>query len=144
MAALRLRHMTALAPYVFLPGTAREALHFYAGVFECSVEMHTLEDFGRTDGPAEAIAHGFLADGPISLFAADATGDQCPLRSQGMLLSLLGAAPPATLREWFRKLAQGGQIVDDLQTRPWGATDGQVIDPYGLHWLIGYEGDDIS
>src|SRR5699024_2954180 len=77
---LRLRHMTALAPYVFLPGTAREALHFYAGVFDCSAEMHTLMDFGRTDGPPEAIAHGVLSDGPISLFAADATGDQSPFR----------------------------------------------------------------
>ena len=30
--------------------------------------------------------------------------------------------------------------MDDLQIRPWGATDGQVIDRYGLHWLIGFEG----
>lgn len=136
--------MTPLAPYVFLPGTAREALHFYAGVFDCSVQMHTLADFGRTDGPSEAIAHGSLSDGPITLFAADATGGQAPFRCEGMLLSLLGAAPPATLREWFKKLTQGGQIVDDLQARAWGATDGQVIDLYGLHWLIGYEEDDMS
>jgi PhnB protein len=32
--------------------------------------------------------------------------------------------------------------VDELQTRPWGATDGQVIDRYGLHWLIGFEEDE--
>ena len=24
--------------------------------------------------------------------------------------------------------------------RPWGASDGQVIDRNGLHWLIGFEG----
>jgi PhnB protein len=30
--------------------------------------------------------------------------------------------------------------VDDLQKRPWGASDGQVIDRYGLPWLIGFEG----
>ncbi|QFG68164.1 VOC family protein [Ornithinimicrobium pratense] len=134
--------MTALAPYVYLPGTAREALSFYADVFGCSAQMHTVEEFGRTDGPPDLIAHGFISDGPVTLFAADATGDQSPFRCQGMMLSLLGAAPPETLREWFHNLAQGGQIVDDLQARPWGATDGQVIDPYGLHWLIGYEQDD--
>ena len=44
-------------------------------MFGCSAQTHTLEDFGRTDGPPEAIAHGFLAGGPITLFAADATGD---------------------------------------------------------------------
>lgn len=134
--------MSALAPYVLFPGTAREALTFYAAVFGCSAEMHTLEDFGRTDGPPEAIAHGFLTGGPIALFAADATGDQRPFRCEGMLFSLLGAADPATLREWFHGLAQGGQVVDDLQTRPWGDTDGHVIDRYGLQWLIGYEDGD--
>ena len=59
-----------------------------------------------------------------------------------MMLSLLGAATPSTLRSWFSKLSEGGHIVDDLQTRPWGASDGQVIDRYGLHWLIGFEGDE--
>jgi PhnB protein len=29
--------------------------------------------------------------------------------------------------------------VDHLQKRPWGAFDGQVIDRFGLHWLVGYE-----
>lgn len=134
--------MTAPAPYLFLPGNAREALTFYADVFGCSAQLHTLEDFGRTDGPPEAIAHGFLHDGPITLFAADAVGGQPPLRCEGMLLSLLGAASPAVLREWFRRLADGGRVVDDLQSRPWGATDGQVVDAHGLHWLIGYEADD--
>ena len=34
-----------------------------------------------------------------------------------------------------------GRIVDDLQRRPWGATDGRVVDRYGLHWLIGFQPD---
>jgi PhnB protein len=45
------------------------------------------------------------------------------------------------LRTWFSGLSEGGRIVDDLQTRPWGASDGQVIDRFGIHWLIGFEGD---
>ena len=53
-----------------------------------------------------------------------------------------GPAAPSTLRSWFTRLGEGGRVVDDLQTRPWGASDGQVIDRYGLHWLIGFEGDE--
>lgn len=136
--------MTALTPYVFLPGTAREALLFYADVFGCSAQMHTLAEFGRTDGPPDAIAHGGLAGGPVTLFVADAIGEQPPFRSEGLLLALLGAADPARLHEWFGRLAQGGRVVDDLQTRPWGATDGQVVDRYGLPWLIGYEAEASS
>jgi PhnB protein len=59
-----------------------------------------------------------------------------------MMLALLGTADPSTLRTWFARLSEGGRIVDGLQTRPWGASDGQVIDRYGLHWLIGFESDE--
>lgn len=69
-------------------------------------------------------------------------GDEPPFRCEGMMLALLGTAPPATLRAWFSRLSDGGRVVDDLQTRPWVASDGQVVDRYGLHWLIGFEADD--
>lgn len=133
--------MTSPTPYLSLPGTTREALTYYGRVFGCAVQLHTLAEFGRTDGPAEAIAHGYLHDGPVTLFASDTTGNQAPFRSEGLMLSLLGVADPATLTQWFAALADGGRVVDDLQERPWGATDGQVIDRYGLHWLIGFEPD---
>lgn len=55
------------------------------------------------------------------------------------MLSLLGAADSATLTERFDRLARGGRIVDDLKPRPRGSPDGQVVDRYGLHWLIGFE-----
>jgi PhnB protein len=57
------------------------------------------------------------------------------------MLSLLGAAAPSTLHRWFAALSEGGRVVDDLQRREWGDTDGQVIDRFGLHWLVGYEAD---
>ena len=55
---------------------------------------------------------------------------------------LLGTADPSTLRQWFSRLSESGRVVDDLQARPWGSHDGQVVDRYGLHWLIGFEGED--
>lgn len=133
---------TPPTPYLHFPGTAREALTFYGTVFGCTVRLHTYKDFGRTDGPPGAIAHGYLADGPIRLFAADAAGDEPSVRCEGMMLSLLGTVPASILRKWFAGLSEGGRVVKDLQTRPWGASDGQVIDRFGLHWLIGFERDD--
>jgi PhnB protein len=131
--------MTAPTPYLYFAGTAREALTFYAAAFGGNATLHTLGEFGRTDGPADYVAHGYLTDGPVALFAADTVGDEPSLRCEGLTLSLLGTAGPTTLREWFTKLADGGRIVDDLQVRPWGATDGQVLDRYGMRWLIGFE-----
>ncbi|MDH2414888.1 VOC family protein [Nocardioides sp. CER19] len=134
--------MTAPTPYLHLPGTAREALTFYGDVFGCAVQLHTYAEFSRTDGPADAIAHGYLHDGPVALFASDVAGDEPPYRAEGLMLSLLGAAAPTALRDWFARLSEGGRVVDDLQVRPWGASDGQVVDRFGLHWLVGYEEDD--
>src|ERR1700692_2995044 len=102
---------TPPAPYLPFPGTTREALTFYAGVFGGSVQLHTFEDFNRADGPAEAIAHGYLKDSPVQLFAADAAGDQLPLRCEGLMLSLLGTADAATLKDWFSTLSKRRRVV---------------------------------
>jgi len=87
--------------------------------------------------PTAVCAAGAAAD-----VGADVGAGEAPFRSEGLMLALLGTAAPSTLRDWFSRLSEGGRVVDDLQTRPWGASDGQVIDRYGLHWLIGFEGDD--
>ena len=134
--------MTDPTPYILLPGNARQALTFYAAIFGGTVYLHSFAEFGKTDGPPDAIAHGYLAEGPVTVFAADVSLDQTPLRSEGIMLSLLGTAEPTTLRRWFTGLSDGGRVVDQLQRRPWGASDGQVIDRHGVHWLIGFEGDE--
>jgi PhnB protein len=139
--------MTAPAaptPYLHLPGTAREALTFYGEVFGSGVQLHTFGDFGRADGPSDAVAHGYLTGGPVALFAADVAGDDLPLKCEGLMLSLLGTAAPGVLTEWFAKLSEGGRVVDPLQARPWGGCDGQVVDRYGVHWLIGFESGDAA
>jgi PhnB protein len=136
--------VTAPTPYLHFAGTAREVLEFYGGVFGCATQLHTFREFSRTDGPAESIAHGYLVDGPVVLFAADVGSGESSFRCEGMMLSLLGVAAPPVLRQWFSQLSDRGQIVDDLQTRPWGGSDGQVIDRFGVHWLIGFEEDDTE
>lgn len=131
--------MTAPTPYLLLPGTARDALTFYAGVFGGEPALHTYAEFNRTDGPPDAIAHGQLDGGPVALFATDAAGEPA-FSSAGLMFALLGTADPSTLRQWFERLCEGGRVVDELQHRPWGAYDGQVVDRFGVHWLIGFEG----
>lgn len=131
--------MTRLTPYLSFPGTAREALTFYQEVFGGELVLNTFGEFGRDDGPAEAIAHGMLR-GPVDLFASDAASGEPGLRLEGVLFALLGTAEPATLEEWFAGLSDGGIDIDPLQARPWGDHDGQVTDRFGVRWLVGYQG----
>ncbi len=130
--------MTAPAPYFHFLATARDALNFYQGVFGGELTIHTYAEFSRDDGPSDAVAHGIL-NGPVSLFAADASAGESPFTSSGLMFSLLGTRPPDELRAWFRALALGGVVRDELQQRPWGDWDGQVVDRFGVCWLIGFE-----
>jgi len=136
--------MTAHAPspYLLLPGTARQALARWQGVFGGEVRIATYADFSRPDGPGDAVAHGRL-DGDVQLFAADAGTDDVPFAASGLLFSLLGAAGPDELRRWFDDLASDGTVLDALQERPWGDWDGTVRDAFGVTWLIGYEAADL-
>ena len=131
--------MPGLFPYLHFPGTAREALTYYQSVFGGDVALASYSEFGRTDGPADAIAHGMLR-GRVELFAADAGPEDETLDLHGVMFSLLGTAGPEESESWFRGLADGGRIVDPLQLRPWGDHDGTVIDRFGVTWLIGYQG----
>lgn len=132
--------MVAPLIYISFPGTAREALGFYRDVFGGELSLHSFEEFGRTDGPPNAVAHGVL-DGVVALAGSDAATGEQPVRVQGLSLSLLGTAEPAVLHEWFDKLCVGGTAVDPLVQRPWDGSDGQVTDRHGLRWLIGYESE---
>lgn len=130
--------MTGLTPYLILDGTAREALSFYQRIFGGDLALNTNADFGLPGTP-DAIAHGMLT-GPVTIFATDAGEGDASLRLDGLLFALLGTAEPPVLQGWFDQLAQGGEIVNPLQARPWGDHDGQVRDRFGVTWLIGYTG----
>jgi len=130
--------MSGATPYFQFPGTAKEALDRYQQIFGGELKTWTYADFGRTDGPADAIAHGTL-DGPVSVYGADAAEGEDAFTSTGFFLSVLGGGDAETSQRWFDALSEGGTVLDPLQERPWGASDGQVRDRFGVTWLIGYE-----
>ena len=124
--------------YLWFPGSAAEAMRFYHSVFGGHLTLHTFAEFGRDDSPADAIAHGVLS-GPVELYAADAAAHEATLEMRGVSLALLGTADAETSARWFDQLAAGGEVLDQLQARGWGASDGQLVDRYGVRWLIGFE-----
>ena len=130
--------MTAPLVYLTFPGTARQALGFYADVFGGDLTLHSYEEFSRSDGPPDAVAHGVLG-GVVSLAGSDGAAGEPTVPCTGITLSLLGTAEPAVLHKWFDDLCVGASDVDPLTTRPWGDSDGQVTDRYGVRWLVGYQ-----
>jgi len=132
--------VTPSTPYLLFPGTARKALSFYQQIFGGELTFYTFEQFSRVDGTPHAVAHGVL-EGEVSLYGADAGKDDVPFQASGLMLSLLGRRDGATLRGWFDALSEEGVVRDPLVVRPWGASDGQVVDRFGVCWLIGFENE---
>ena len=124
---------------MFPDGLARAALERYRSIFGGELELHS-GDTMRPDGSAALVQHGILS-GPVRLYGADAEPGDSALPMQGLHLALLGTADRATLHEWFDALAEDGDVIAPLEPRPWGACDGQVVDRYGVRWLVGYEHD---
>ena len=118
------------------------------GVFADLALTRECEVFEQLDRCAKEEA--ILCVTPSSCFGdglnASATRDgdlgdrslECEASDSVSAVSLIDEdARNSELRRWRR-------IVDDLQRRPWGDFDGQVVDQYGLHWLIGFEGTAID
>ena len=128
--------MSAPEPYLHFPGTARQALTLYQEIFGGELTLNTFGEFGRDDGPAEAIVHGMLR-GPVSLFAADTAGDEEPFRSTG-LISRSSARPRPRLRTGSKPWPRG-TYPRRAGVAAVGRHDGQVVDRHGVHWLVGFE-----
>ena len=62
------------------------------------------------------------------MFGSDAGSDETSVDLRGVMLALLGTAEPDVLQRWFDRLAEGGKVIDPLAEKPWGASDGQVVD----------------
>ncbi|MFK4788912.1 VOC family protein [Microbacterium sp. ZW T5_56] len=133
--------MTSPTLYLWFPGNASEALDFYQSVFGGEITKHTYAEFGRADGPADAIAHGYV-EGPVTLYATDASGGEDAVDIRGVAIALLGTADAPTLTRWFDLLAEGGTVLDPLHATTWGSHDGQLRDRWGVRWLIGYEDEE--
>jgi PhnB protein len=75
------------------------------------VHLHPLGEFGRSNRPPDAVAHGH-GDGPVASYGADALEPDEAMQGSGLILALPG----------FTRLAEGGRSLGDLAERSWGAS----------------------
>lgn len=123
-------------PYVSFPGTAAEAMAYYAGILGGTPQVMSFRDTGMD---VDGVMHAALeTPAGFHLFAADhvdgmGMGDFTP--GNNVQLSLSGDEEPA-LRGYFDALAADGSVVVPLEKQIWGDVYGQVVDRYGLTWHV--------
>ena len=123
---------TAAIPYITFAGNTREALGFYQSVFGGKVEVTTFGDFNVPDAPADAVMHAALTTDEFAIYGYDGEelGDKSRIR-----IAIVGD-DLETMTASFDALARGGRVTMGLAQQMWGATYGEVVDPYGITWMF--------
>ena len=134
--------MTTLNPYLSFRDTAREAMDFYHSVFGGDLTVSTFAEFGASDDPAEQdkVMHSMLvADNGLVLMASDTPNRMDYTPGTNFSVSLSGD-DERTLRGYWDRLSDGGQVTMPLAAAPWGDTFGMCVDRFGVSWLVNITG----
>ncbi|GAB3931331.1 VOC family protein [Mucilaginibacter myungsuensis] len=134
--------MSTINPYINFDGRCREAMTFYKDIFGGELILNQvggspMEPYHKGD-PA-AIYHSSLVNGPIVLMGTDMTGP--PGYQKGNNISMAIACSSAEdARNFFDKLAEGGRVVMPLEKTFWAELFGDVVDKFGIEWMLNYDG----
>jgi PhnB protein len=130
-----------LNPYIQFDGSAREALEFYQSVFGGELTTSTFGEFGAGHGGDDdnKLMHGQLeTPSGYTLMASDTPQGMPYNPGENVMVSLSG--DDDDLREHFAKLSEGGKVTVPLEKQMWGDEFGQLIDRFGVSWLVNISG----
>lgn len=136
---------THVTPYRRFPGTARDAMEFYHGIFGGEIEimnfgaMHSAEEIG--DATEKVMHSHILIDGTPLLYAADVIGGMEITAGEDTPIAITGEGDSLEeAKGYWDALAEGGRIEMEFETAPWGASFGSLQDKFGTHWFFNVQG----
>jgi PhnB protein len=113
-------------------------MDFYHGVFGGELNLSTFGEFQASEDPAEQdkIMHGMLeSPNGLVLMAADTPNGMDVAEQSNISISLSGE-DEAELRNYWDKLAEGGEVTMPLEQAPWGDYFGMLTDRFGTRWMV--------
>jgi PhnB protein len=129
-----------LNPYLSLPGTAREAVEFYASVFGGQPSVMTFGEMGPGAPDPDNVMHASLETPAGLLMLADTAPGTEHARGNDMAISLSGD-DAAQLQGWWDRLSDGGEVSVPLEQQMWGDVFGMCTDRFGVSWMVNIAGD---
>jgi PhnB protein len=124
-----------LNPYISYPGTARQAMEFYKGVFGGELTLSTYGEAGAATGAdGDKIMHAQLeTPAGYTLMASDTPPGM--EHSAGSAISVSLSGDGDELRSYFEKLSAGGTVTMPLEKQMWGDEFGMCVDQFGVNWM---------
>ncbi|MET1043311.1 MAG: VOC family protein [Microbacteriaceae bacterium] len=133
---------TLLNPYLSFRDSARDAMTFYQSVFGGELNVSTFGEYQASEDPAEQdkIMHAQLTTtSGLTLMGADTPNGMDYTTGTNYAVSLSGD-DESELRGYWDKLSDGGTVSMPLEKAPWGDSFGQLVDKYGVSWLVNIAG----
>ena len=132
-----------LNPYINVPGgKAREAIEFYQSVLGGELNVMTFGDMGTEGDLATQVMHSQLeTPAGFTLMVADAPPEMVQVTYGDNISVSLSGDDTEELTGYFNGLADGGNITMPLEKQVWGDVFGQVVDKFGVSWLVNIAGE---
>ena len=119
-----------LNPYISFRDNAREAMEFYKSVFGGTLTVNTFGEYGAEGADADKIMHAQLeTDAGYTLMGADTPEGMSHNPGDNITVSLSGD-DAESLRDYWAKLSEGGNVSVPLEKQMWGDEFGQCTDRY--------------
>lgn len=140
--------MKTVHPYLNFQGNTEEAFTFYKSVFGGEFLMLLrYKDFADNamnvlEAEQQKIAHIALALTPDTMLmgtdALESLGHHITVGNHSYIY--LEAESAEEAKRLFDALSEGGHVEMSLQLTEWAEKHGQCRDPFGVQWMISYEG----
>ena len=127
-----------LHPYFIFNGQAKAALDFYSAAL--GLEIGEMSTYGSSPVPHQAehrdwIMHAALNWKGETLAMFGDSPDLKLTQNPNVHISL-NYTDLEEMKSAFTRLSQGGEITMPLEKQFWNATYGQLIDQFGIHWMM--------
>lgn len=135
---------TQLNPYLTFNGNCREAMNFYKEVLGGDLSLMVVGESPIADqcptAMQDQIMHSELRNNGLTLMGTDMTGPEGIQKGNDMTLSLNFDSEEEINRS-FKRLSEGGKVLDELSVKFWGGLFGMVQDQFGKVWMFNYQKD---
>lgn len=132
-------------PYVNFDGNCREAVTFYARVFETHPpefmtfgEMPMDPDYAVSEDSKGLILHTSLDIAGSTVMFSD-TFPGMPLDKGNNISLTVMTTDRDAIHRWFDGLKEGGVVEQEIRETFWSKAYGALKDKYGVYWMLSLE-----
>lgn len=140
----------ALNVYLYFNGNCREAVEFYADVF--NTEIPTIMTFGEAPPnpeytlPEEAknlVMHTFLMITGSKVMFSDVFPGSPFIAGNNISLTVVSKNEDELIG-FFNKLKEGGKVSMEIQETFWSKCYGSLRDKFGIEWQLSHESEEMA